>query len=72
MPTIASTTPIRSPPAVECVALLDMGFEIADVAAGLEVFARPAGKAGLGDRLRSGMPLSRPFARSISSSPSAP
>ncbi len=44
MPTIASTTPMRSPAAVERVALLDMGFEIAEMAAGFELL-RAAGRA---------------------------
>ncbi len=51
MPTIASTMPMRSPARVERVALLDMGFEIADMAAGFEMFARPAGEPGPRQRL---------------------
>ncbi len=51
MPTIASTIADAQPGGVERVALLDMGFEIADMAAGFELFARPAGEPGARKRL---------------------
>ena len=35
---------------VEHVALLDMSFEIADIAPGIELLARPAGEPGFGER----------------------
>ena len=36
---------------IERVALLDMRFEIAEIAAGFDLIARPAGEPGLGQRV---------------------
>ena len=58
--------------AFERLALLDMGFEISDVAAALAVRARPAGKTDLAQRVAHGLPLLRSRAASMSASVTAP
>src|SRR5712691_7041896 len=42
---------------IERVALLDMGFEVADIARRIDELARPAGKAGLNKRLAQPFPF---------------
>ena len=54
---MVSTTPMRSPVDIERVALLDMRFEIADMTAGFELFARAAGKPGARQRLAQRHPI---------------
>ncbi len=73
MPTIEVTTPIFSPAALQRVALLDMGFEVADMAAGLGGEARAAGEACIrAAPARIVRPLERSRAASMSASLTAP
>jgi hypothetical protein len=41
----------------ERVALLDVGFEVAEIARGIESFARPSGIPAIGERLAQLFPL---------------